>query len=880
MKRSLNIVFCLSMLILLLSACSDGSGNASKGDAETPGSATVMNNKPVNTNTVIKKAGDELNISACYPPSDNNDDSPQTQPVAWWNNWPRFSPADLPASRVFVMNANAVSSAGGDQGWSAYFRTDAYKQYENYYKVPDGAPYDVKRTVWMESMGTMVGFLGEVAVDGNGNYIIDPITGAPQLLKNHWTWYQPGQTLSPNNKVVWIGLHAYGEEWQGKYARGNGVDELPVPTYPDGTPAIGYFDGDSSDPRKSKFYDALAVKDINGNPWIDFQATREERPGTLQYVGEDNNTYYASYFTSMKDVASPWFLEYNRQAARFFLERGLDGFWVDHSMGYNYAIESSLHKGFGEWSVATFRDYLSNAFTAQELSGLGITDVSAFDVRTYLKNKFRTWFNKNPDNLSQAEWSSPRWNDEPIWKAYISHKAKIAATRAQQLYDMIKDEAVKLGKQKDDILVFGNDITRVHVPGITGKEMDLVSAEYMPHYSVATQNFKDGLLPDGHSGPYYAIAAQAAQGRHAITWYYLPNEVLSGQEQLAQLISYEAIANNVIITGGTSPLFTALPGNDNSALAVNNFIERMSPEFGMRERYATVGLVYSTESEYSYMAPGGYRYKYGKDAVAPGDLPSVLEYYGWGTAFEDLHIPYRTISDYKLTTESLSGLSVLILPLVESISQQTVDQVLVPFVEAGGTLIVVGEEAGKLDTSSNNYRAHNTPILAGLVNRTYNKGQVMLVPKQPSSLEGPGGNYYRAQSYNEANSVLANSMLTKIRNIMDGLCDDGTMARQVELTGFNDNTVTVLNYDRSGKKFFVDLVNRHFNVQNDSPVQNPGGTVKVKLPPALALTGPNFTVDMYVPEQQQPIRLTSVVQGNSIEITVPAFQMYASLIVR
>lgn len=861
-KRIITLTVTLSMVMLIAGGCTgEGSNNGKKEVKIDP----VEVSREVNTE-----------IAACS--AINTDEELDSRVVnAWWNNWPRFSPPDRAATSVFAINANAVSTPGGDQGWGPYFREDQYGLYANYYWVPEDAAYDVKKTVWMESMGTMVGFVGEVSKNADNEYIINSQTDAPRLERHRWNWYGENESASQNNEIVWIGMHAYAnsEPWQGKYARGS---EMPEPQYPDGTSAVGYFDDNATDPRKAKFYDALAAKDINGKLTMAFQTTPHQLPGTVSLNEELGEPAYGLYFTAYRDVASPWWGEYNRQVAKYFLEKGMDGFWVDHSMGFNYAIESAVQKGFGEWSVAGFRNFLAEKLDAEVLSTLQISDLATFDIRLYLKAKFSEWFpNDDPANVLSSKWSDPRWNDEPIWQAYIAYKAEVVARNAQYLYNAIKEEAQLLGKDPNDVLVYGNDFTRVHVPGITGKEMDIVSAEYMPHYAVVTGNFKDGLPHEGVTGPYYALATQAAQGRHAVTWYYLQPEYAS-KTNLAQLISYEALANNAIITGGSSHLYANVPGTDESALSVNNFIERMAPVFGSRERSGAVGILYSTETEYSYMAPGGYRVDGSPGGIVPGELPSVLEYYGWATAFERLHVPYRAISDYKLTSESLQGLSVLILPLVEAISQEAVDEVIVPFVEAGGTVIVVGEESGKRDSAANLYQNRTTPALAELASREFSNGQVILMPKQPSSLEGPGGNYYKMLPHNLNNQAVADSMFEQISRVVDNLYTTDCLVQTIELDGFAGSTTAVQHIDRSQSRLFIDLVSRDYDLENDYKPVNEGGKLTARLPLKLASNEP--TVQMYVPESEEPINLVwEQREGGTLDIVIPAFQFYASIVI-
>ena len=58
----------------------------------------------------------------------------------------------------------------------------------------------------------------------------------------------------------------------------------------------------------------------------------------------------------------------------------------------------------------------------------------------------------------------------------------------------------------------------------------------------------------------------------------------------------------------------------------------------------------------------------------------------------------------------------MILPEVRSISKAEVENILIPFLDNGGTLVITGENAGIIDSMENNFIPHSSAILEDLAN--------------------------------------------------------------------------------------------------------------------------------------------------------------------
>jgi len=776
---------------------------------------------------------------------------------AWWDNWPRFSANQNNPWAVTYTEANVINGMHGffDEGRAPFFRQDLFSKTgpSLQYAQQEG----IKKLAWIEGMGDTRATVAAVHELGGGAYEWDPATDAPKLISHYWNWDDLGNGVNPDaNKVVWTGTHSFAnqEPWQGQYVRPN---TFPQPTYPNGAPAVGYLDG-SINPAKAKLYDANGGKDINGNLAIRAWGPGGSNTNGLVSIDVLGQTYANIGDISIaKDMASDWWVEYNVQAARWFIDHGADGFWVDNYSGYDDIGRAPVEVAFGDWSVAKFRDFLDDHPEA------GVANPASFDIRAYLFDRFETWFpGVDPTALTApatlAKWQDSVWLGDPVWRAYLSFKAGVQLQSAANLYSGIKEQAGLAGKDPDDIYVGGNDIPIISFGSAGGEELDMVNFEYMPHYSPVSEFSANGLAPYGHAGPLYGLASNFAKSRHANVWFYLlgDNAQYQGQTSLGEVAGYEALAHNVFINSGEGiPLIV---GTDESAKTVNRTIKRMAPIFDKRVGSGKVGLVYSTQSEFAAMTPGGF--------ADGGQIPHVLAYYGWGQALEDLNVPYRAIPDFRLTAEQLEDLDVLILPHIKSISQDIVDDVLIPFHNNGGTIVVTGTDSGSIGMREALYLDNASPLLYDLT----------LLGDAQFVTGNPGADYYAVHL---TPGVTRTAKLSDIKTIVDGLVTNGDLTEEVSLSGFGDFVLTTLNYDAAAVRFFIDLTNVNIDKSTDTITGDAGGTITVKLPQPLQ--GKTLSVRYYDSDDEGGYDQLSysAVDSATIAVTVPAFRVYGSLVI-
>lgn len=783
----------------------------------------------------------------------------------WWDHWPRVTNNQNVDGAAATNATLATGALLADEGRGPFFRFhEALIGRDNFIAMQQAG---VHALAWVPGQGTSSVILAALHQLPDGSYEADPATGGPRIVATDWSWEVNGLGRDPDaNAPIWLGLQSFvnDEPWLGPYTHIAYDPALPLPTYPDGTPALGSI-GDPSDPRNARLYDGLGTKDLNGNPGPEC-ATFDEHPnpnGRLTAIINGVPTP-TGYCYMGKDTAAPFWLDYVRDAARFLMRWGVDAIWLDNTSGWHsYFHGNPLTVAFGDWSVATFRRFLASHPTA------GVSDPSTFDVRAYLKAQLASWYPAaDPSNLADPGWKDARWLDDPVWRAYRVHKSQVAHAFASSLRAIVKDEAASAGRDPDAVAIGGNDIPAISLGAITGEEVDMVNTEYTPDWARDTGAVGRGLPPYGHAGPFYATAVRYGQSRHAIVWYYVKEEYL-GHPVLGEVVGFEALASNCMIYGGSFD--KRIVGTDASTKKVNDTIARMAPVFGGRQRAGAVAILYSTETQQTFLAPGDF---VGFDATTsdpahPGYLDHSLGHAGWGAALEELHVPYRSIPDFRLSLAELTGVSIVILPHVRAIEASTVENVLVPFLRAGGGIIMTGSSSGSLHTQAGLYAPNPSPLLDGLRTRDVRPGYVLFVEGNPG-FEFHMGQLDPAGARRVGGRTAIATALYNLRTIL------GLQEQIVTTAG--PRIVTALHGDGLANRFFVDFVNLDIDPATDTLTPAPGSSLTWTVP--AALVGRPLRVTAYDADGAGgvPLAVTTSGDGRVITVSVPGFRVYQSLV--
>jgi len=784
--------------------------------------------------------------------------------TAWWDNFPVIvASSDIPTIQVLNGDCGFTSGYFADPSWGIYVQ-----------KVIDSGTLPtsmhnagLKYISYYETFGTATSFILEL-----GNQTAE---GYDSVYRFYWNWH----LLDTHGGAFrWAGAHNYfdAESFCGPYTRlhpiyGAGGRAM---TYPDGTPATGYFNNDFTDPRNSLVYDAACSKDILGNTdfsygYRDEVAGNPQRSGGLLTVNVNGQTHLVGEVSIGKDTACPMWIDQQRSSVLYSVGQGnIDGIWTDNFSPWDNFGYPPVQIAFGNWSVAGFRDYLAANFAASDLASMGVGDVTTFDVRTCLRNKLTALGGSNT-NLSDSKWNGISWLDDPVWRAYKIFKRQVGSAALVSYYTASKDSASQMGVP--DFGVFGNDIPLFSL-GYTRGNLDMVSAELSPGWHMGTSARGFMMPPVGRFAPMYKLAREHAKSRFVNIWMYLSGTFAPYKEApgAVNTIYYEMLANHAM------PMLLIGNAQGTQSVAINGgftgFVKSARGTFGARDFLADVGIYYSTSSILEYMTPLGF--------YDMNNQPHTGAYNGWGTALGNLHYQYRPIPEWKLTPDVLAGLKVLIIPNSEVFDAADATNVLGPWVRAGGCLIVTGNSGNRQGEAGNFSISTSGLSLASLTGvSTYDSS----TPATQLTTVGAGKVYYINANiglsyFNASTTADRDALLANFSNAMNSVLGS-TRTLVAPLSAIPETLGLNLYEDSSAQRFFIDANNYDVTLATDAV--NPSAPVSftVKAPSWLQ---PAQTADLRCqvlsPTASQPVTLTKS-GSDRIQVDLGPVTNYSSIVV-
>ncbi len=735
----------------------------------------------------------------------------------------------------------------------------------------------LKSLSWFEGFGTCEAYVAQLRRAPDGTWILRQ--QAPPLVKvftQHWSW----QTYDGTGEIRWVGLPNYfdNDDWAQPWTRFHPRYGSPPMTYPDGRLAAGYA-GATTDPRHSRVLDASCSKDVLGHLTFEYEYNPEVNrldhdtlrphgplaglvkadappagPPDPGFTPEEwkklKRAGYAGVVSAGKDSACPIWIDYARASVRSALDAGTDGLWVDNFSPWDSFGGAPVSKAFGEWSVAGFRAYLAAHFPASARLRMGITNLSAFDIRSYLQNRLREWGGQ-PDNLSDPRWRDARWQNDALWRAYLIYKRQTGTAALERYYRTIKQEATAAGRP--DFLVMGNDIPLFSLGWARG-ELDMVSTELSWGWHLTSG--PRGLMPppSGSYAPVYKLAREHAKGRFVNAWLYGPEAQL-GRPHIARVLYYQALANHALPMpnpGGRTV------GNPETDRAFFEFLRRAAPIFGNRRPLEEVGLYHSSSSQLLEMLPGGFR--------DHNHQPHSFAFWGWGTALSQLHILWRAVPEWKLNPEVLGALRLLIIPASEVFEARDT-AMLETWVRQGGQLIITGNSGARLGEQGNFDLSPCPSTLAGLVMASTNgqaaaigNGRVLYLR------DDPGIPFYEA-------NLERPTLLPAIGRILDGMRSTNN---SLSLVAPEVPATVGLTLYRDGRRLFIDINNTDVDLIHDTVKPTVPLTFTISLPKEWR--GNKLTLQSIGPEEPVAAQL-SAINGSHVNITTAPVPVYTSLLI-
>lgn len=817
----------------------------------------------------LAQAIPSLGVAQSFPSTAQ--DQPASMP--WWDNYPLV----VGAENVFVLEERNGSVASGgfavDPSWGIYIQSGG----NNSSQMASFHQAGYKCISYYETFGTATIFALELGERGT-------LDAAP-IYRTHWSW-----ALAPDKGglIRWAGPQNFFDvqDFAGIYTRLHPRYGGRAMTYPNGTVATGYLStfpgigGDpTTDPRNSRVLDAGCSKNILGG-WtndisIEFeinQAVNKIDPQTGQPAGPLRGLIklpdgrYISHISIGKDSACPFWIDFQHSSILMGADRGLDGIWTDNFGPWDSFKYWSVHSAFGEWSVAGFRDYLAKNFSASALQAMGVSNTATFDVRIDLRNKCKA-LGGDDANLGDWHWTAASWVDDPIWRAYKIYKRQTGTQALTNFYDTTKQAAAQAGKP--DFFIEGNDIPLFNLGWARGN-LDMVSTEMSPNWSLAAGERGIMLPPAGRFAPVYKLARESAKSRLANIWMYLSGatEAYRTNPGITQVLSYEMLANHAL------PLFD--PNNPNfmgaiwTGADVYEFIKSCRSTFGLRMPVMDIGLYNSSSSILASMTLSG--------CVDMNKQPHQFAYFGWGTALGELHYQYRAIPDWKLSSDILKNLRVLIIPNSDVLDPSEVTNIIDPWVRAGGLLIVTGDSGYRKGETGNFDPNPSGLSLAGLTGVSSMSG----APARQLQSVGAGKVLFIRDNigmtfFNYSTQALRSAYLAPFKQAMDDILEGQPPV--VLMTDASETVDVNLFEDVRARRLFIDANNLNITLASDVVPLTPTITVTLQLPEWLnGVKRDQMRLSVLSPTGKPSAKMT-LLEGNRAEITLDPFKYYASVVI-
>ena len=842
---------------------------------------------------------------------DLRDYDPNPWNLPWWDNFPRFSNSGSNFDKTSNMLATVACDTYGlnDALFTRFFmdhnfRTGEASQVARYNSadiIPGGC---------LELIGNASLVLVGLHRNEDGSFLLDAETGNARIISHHWAWPHNGNDPLINY-CRYVGIDAYVNKlpFYGKYISNMTISE---PKYPDGTSALGYFNSDEDprpnncalsggfngsrpadpsnvfgrgeeDPRNAKLYDALAAKDINGT--LQYNIGGEASNGTddprlIHYFdsnGTEVRTGNLGFHKDVSGAAADWWIQYYNETFEDLIRKGARFFWVDNYNGYDYCSWESIRNGFGEYSVASFRDYLKanpQVVTANVPTNLNPTpwivngkstinpnDPDNFDIRHYLKALFVIEYphlNPNAEIYSAGmpnAWQSDFFLDDPIWMAYMAFKFDNSERFANMFHDAMRDAAIRCGVDPEECAIGGNDVGRLAMGGLNGTEMEMIHTEYTSVYSLQTSLKADNIPPYGGSAPFYKTIAQHERSRHGAVWYYNDwYEQYEKNYEMNVIIGMEALANNALLNWGEN---LHVFGTAASARKVHETIRDFTPLISGRERGSSTAVLYSYDSMSAYNTPNRIGFI--------GEIQPALDFSGICHAFEQLNIPYNVIYDFKLTEDVLDDVEYLILPSI-TFCDDNVINLIVNYVKNGGHVAFSGNNSGENHGRREGFVKRTEPKLYNQLMSLVSTGRVFFYDWTQSK---------DFLSYKETNPTHSKTYYPYFTQLANKFSANG-ISPEYRLEYSTGRLRSALHYNPYNNTAMVDLVN--FDLVRDTDILTNSSGAAIYFKPLKKMGALQDIIAVVYDMNAIGTKTTAVLQSDGYyKVIVPSFRYYTTI---
>jgi hypothetical protein len=741
----------------------------------------------------------------------------------WWHDYSTMAtdPTSKKVDDIKLINADIWRASGWYAGWYGLWYGDMLryntKVAPRWQKVIDGG----SRPAMYIDTGEVGDFVALIDEDNK------------KFLLSGWDWSKWNDTMK--GSVKWYGLQSFmaDVDWA-PYRTAKDYDIDPF-TYPDG-----------SEIPDGKLYEVLTKRDMHNNWRYQYFSNPKITDEVAKKSGLADHSLHQTQDPDIQqgtgwvigrlvflDNANPQMAAYQAKeieiSIRDFQPAGIH---VDDFGSTNIWGVSGT---FGMWTTHTYREFMKEHFSNDELKEMGVDDIETFDIREYCLSTYTEEGVNDNKRLND-----PRWYSDILFKCHLISKSERCINYAKTIYDSAKKTLKEEGL---DGPVFGNVMPLLPSNGFMQGNCDVAHFEWK-----TINNYPGlpevGLPPNGRVGYVTRVGERLSAASYCWPALYVPKKYSGDKfENLHKVLTFDAFANRGILDYNHWYLDNYSPGSDESAGYVNTFIKAVAPELSGREYLADVALMYCPWSQLA--STDGQIFQSNK---------YLNEYKGWADYLSNNHAQFDVVLTTDVDIKKLKKYKAVVFPSVLVITETQISM-LKRYLDNGGYVIATGE-TGIFGGVDDYLMPHKNDILKQL-------GDYDNFIRTDTKV---GVDYYRGKCGEKEEMA------------MTALYDTAKFA---PLLATNAKRSVGVNASILGDSISIDLNNFDYIAEGD--IVNLTDAVEIELTLPTNFKGKKISVSMASPEQEgntwQSIDSWTL-NGNKLNLQIVPFNYFVSVLIK
>lgn len=437
---------------------------------------------------------------------------------------------------------------------------------------------------------------------------------------------------------------------------------------------------------------------------------------------------------------NPYWLEYQIKSARRCINKNIDIIYMENTDRFPFYSTGC----FSYWCITGFRYYLTQKYSYDDLRNIGIDDLSTFNIVDYIEEHYSTQIReiKRYDDggaslyIDQSEALSDK-----IIKEYILFQYHSYLSFFTKYLDSVKDYGSSKGKKigfMGDLSLGTYDHVLKNQPAnrLLGSITDIIKVNIPVKILHSVNRPEKTRL--AKSSISYKVARAMGENNKPVWVSRDYNIIMRGRtSKILQILgiaeAYASGCKHIInLRTFTDKIGTKYPDvryeTREDIKEIYTFIHENRGLFKSTRSYSKIALISSEPTLMWNFIPFLN--------ISPSKHERSFTGYAW--ALEKAHLPFDVLfldhpefTKNSQLSDELSLYDAIILPNVESMSDNQINQIL-NYVEEGGGLVLVGEN-GIYDEDYN--RRKTQPIFNSNtkeIKKTFGEGKIVDLRRNPS----------------------------------------------------------------------------------------------------------------------------------------------------